>query len=72
MGRSPTREAAYFVGWVHKEEGISLSGIPGKFPHAEARDYPIETYLLKDCRPKGTDLVRLYNRSLRFVNAEEE
>jgi hypothetical protein len=31
------------------------------------RDYSIETYLLKDCRLKGTDIVRLYNRSFRFV-----
>jgi hypothetical protein len=37
-----------------------------------SRSYPIETYLLKDCRPKGTDVVRLYNHSLRFVNAEEQ
>jgi hypothetical protein len=37
-----------------------------------ARNYPIETYLLKDCHPKGTDVVRLYNRSLRFAKAEEQ
>ncbi|GAB6392280.1 MAG: hypothetical protein MdMp014T_1653 [Treponematales bacterium] len=37
-----------------------------------SRNYPIETFLLKDCRPKGTDVVRLYNRMIRFANAEEQ
>jgi hypothetical protein len=35
-----------------------------------SRYYPMETFLLKDCRPKGTDVVRLYNRLVRFADAE--
>jgi hypothetical protein len=34
-----------------------------------SRNYPSETFLLKDCRPKGADVVRLYNRMIRFANA---
>jgi hypothetical protein len=37
-----------------------------------SRSYPIETFLLKDCRPTGTDVVRLYNRLIRFANAGEQ
>jgi len=35
-----------------------------------SRNYPVETFLLKDCRPKGTDVVRLYNRTIRFGNRQ--
>jgi hypothetical protein len=34
-----------------------------------SKDYPLESFLIKEMVPDGYDTVRLYNRSIRFGEA---